>query len=137
MGWRHHSIKHEVINMLSFHQTSKINFRVSENEPLNPLWELLFWLSLCSRQVLALCGAYYPPMEGSFFKAPWYSRFGVNACSCSIQVMAHTLKCAWRAAVIMWVLCFHISALGWIREPTLTLAGAAIQTWYIKRTLDK
>jgi hypothetical protein len=35
-------MKLEVINMLSFYHASKIQFRVSENETLNPLTEPLF-----------------------------------------------------------------------------------------------
>jgi hypothetical protein len=76
-----------------------------------------------------------PQMEGSLFKVPWYSRVSVNACFCCSQVMTLTILRQHRS--VRRDLCFHISALRWIKEPPLTLVGAAIQTWYIKRALDK
>jgi len=64
-------MKLEVINMLSFYHANKFQFRVSENEILNPLREPLFDCHfVLTRYSTGLIWCLQPQMAGSFFKAP-------------------------------------------------------------------
>jgi hypothetical protein len=59
----------EVINILSFYHSSKIQFHVSENETLNPLRAPFLTFALFSPGT-GLMWCLQPQMEGSLFKVP-------------------------------------------------------------------